>query len=219
MLFFSNLLFLKKIKNNRDKSSMSYCHMVGKIDKFANFISGEWTNKKQADEFPSLWSHIQVCYRPLDFEFLNGYSFYVESAYNYSLDQPYKSGILLLKENDNRIETNNFSIIGPEDFWYASYDPTLLDELTKERLISLPEGCNTIFEYESEKETFKGQTYPGKSCIIPKNNKKTYLDSSFILKKDEYFSLDIGRDTENDEQIWGSKDSPFHFYKKQSFPV
>lgn len=219
MLFFYNSIVLKNGQGNRRNYLTSYCQMASKMDKFANFISGEWTNKKQADEFPSLWSHIQVCYRPLKFEFLNGYSFYVESAYNYCLDQPYKSGIMLLKENGDYIETNNFAIVGPEDFWYASYEPSLLKELTKERLIPLPEGCNTLFTYEIEKGTFNGQTRAGKSCTIPKNNKKTYLDSNFILKNGEYFSLDIGRDIENDEQIWGSKDGPFHFFKKKSFPI
>lgn len=192
--------------------------MSTNLDKFANFISGEWSNKAQAQEFPSLWSHIQVCFRPLKYEFLNGYSFYVESAYNYCLDQPYKSGVMFIEENGELIQTKNYAIIGPEDFWFGSYDPTLLKDLTFERLIPLSEGCNTIFNFDEVNEVFTGKTRIGKNCFIPKNGKKTYLDSTFILEEGKYQSVDIGRDIENDQQIWGSKDGPFCFKKKQYFP-
>ena len=83
----------------------------------------------------------------------------------------------------------------------------------------LPEGCDTIFEYDEKKKIFVGKTRIGKTCIIPKNNKKTYLDSTFILGENQYSSVDWGKNVENDEHVWGSTDGPFCFEKKQGFPI
>jgi hypothetical protein len=193
--------------------------MSDNLDRFLSYISGEWSNKKQATQFPVLWSHIQVCYRPLDFNILEGHSFYVESAYDYSLDQPYKNGVLLVKEKNGLLEVCNFKITGSEDFWYGSYDPTLLKNLSKERLIQLPAECNTEFNYDMNRDLFIGKTKPGKNCIIPRKNNQTYLDSTFLLEKNQYSSLDIGRDIESNEQIWGSTQGPFRFDKIRCFPL
>mmetsp|Transcript_20188 Transcript_20188/g.39190 ORF Transcript_20188/g.39190 Transcript_20188/m.39190 type:complete len:222 (+) Transcript_20188:22-687(+) len=219
MFFFISSLGNKlpcKKKKNFSKNSPQ---MSDKLTKFASFIAGEWTNKKQATEFPNRWSHIQVCFQPMEFNFLNGYSFYVESAYEISLDEPYKTGIMCVEEKDGIIKTKNFSIIRPEDFWYGSYEPSLLKTLTKEKLISLPAGCNTEFEYDSEKEIFTGHTTAGKGCIIPRDGKSTYLDSTFILGENEYSSIDVGKDVENDKQIWGTTEGPFIFFKKKTFSI
>jgi hypothetical protein len=217
MFFFLSGFKIPRLLYKRKLSEKNNYLMSSNLNKFVDYISGEWSNKKQASEFPSLWSHIQVCYRPLDFELLQGYSFYVESAYDYSLDQPYKNGVLLVKEKDNLLEISNFKIVGSEDFWYGAYDNSLLKDLTKNRLIPLPEECNTEFYFDNEKDLFVGKTKPGKNCIIPRKNQKTFLDSTFLLEKDKYSSLDIGRDVENEKQIWGSTEGPFRFDRIKKF--
>lgn len=211
LCFGTSFQFLFLIK--KKKVIRKHFPITSSLGRFNEFISGEWSNKKQATKFPALWSQIKVCYRPLNFEFLNGHSFYVESAYDYSLDQPYKSGVLLVEEKENYLELSNFKIIGPEDFWYGSYDVSLLEQLSIERLIQLPKECNTEFTYDLKKDIYVGKTKTGKKCIISGKNKKTFLDSTFVLQKNHYFSLDIGRDIENGEQIWGSTQGPFRFDK------
>jgi hypothetical protein len=221
MLNFIYPIKISKFNNNKreKKSNNNLLKMSENLEKFLSYISGEWSNKNQAMEFPALWSHIQVCYRPLNFNLLNGYSFYVESAYDYSLDQPYKNGVLMVNERNNILEISNFKIIGSEDFWFGSYDPTLLKNLSKEKLIKLPTECNTEFKYDNERDLFIGKTKPGKNCIIPRKNNQTFLDSTFLLEKNNYSSLDIGRDMETSEQIWGSTQGPFRFDKIKSFPL
>jgi hypothetical protein len=217
LTFINSCLSFKLYSKEKKKSSKILFKMSENLEKFLVYISGEWSNKKQAMEFPALWSHIQVCYRPLNFNLLNGHSFYVESAYDYSLDQPYKNGVLLVKEENNLLEVSNFKIIGPEDFWFGSYDPILLKNLTKEKLIELPIECNTEFRYDNERDLFVGKTKPGQKCIIPRKNNQTFLDSTFLLEKNKYSSLDIGRDSKTGEQIWGSTQGPFRFDKIKTF--
>merc|ERR1711966_639003 len=144
-----------------------------------------------------------------------GPSFYVESAYDYMLDKPYKTAVIELEEKEGLIEMNNFRISQPEEFWFGSHDPSLLKGLSKERLVQLPPVCNTVFEYNSKEDFFKGFTKPGKQCLITRNKKKTYLDSRIILGKDFYSSWDIGRDVENDNQLWGATSGPFEFKKNK----
>jgi hypothetical protein len=191
--------------------------MSSNLENFIKYISGEWSNKKQSEEFPALWAHIHVCYRPLPYDLLGMNSFYIESAFDYMIDRPYKTAVMGLDEKDNLIEAKNFRVIKPEEFWYGSYDNSLLKNMTKERLIETPSICSTIFDYKKDEDLYVGFTKPGKKCIINVNDKKTYLDSRITLKKDQYTSWDIGRDLDNDTQIWGATSGPFFFQKINTF--
>ena len=50
-----------------------------KLEKIKKMLKGEWSNIKQASEFPALWSHIRVFYTELPENLLDGKSFYIES--------------------------------------------------------------------------------------------------------------------------------------------
>mmetsp|Transcript_1423 Transcript_1423/g.3617 ORF Transcript_1423/g.3617 Transcript_1423/m.3617 type:complete len:222 (-) Transcript_1423:283-948(-) len=218
-MFFFIQSFGKKINYKKTKNFTKISpKMSSNIEKMASFISGQWTNKKQSTEFPSSWSHIQVGFYPLDFSLLNGFSFFTESANEFSLDEPYRTGVMLLQEKGSIIEAKTFSIIGPEDFWYGSYEPSLLETLTKERLVDPQAGCSIEFKYDTKKNLFLGKP-PGKECIIQREGKPTYLDSTYVISENEYSSLDIGRNIENGEQVWGPTAGPFVFLKQKSFPI
>mmetsp|Transcript_76 Transcript_76/g.238 ORF Transcript_76/g.238 Transcript_76/m.238 type:complete len:223 (+) Transcript_76:26-694(+) len=219
MFFFVSSIGKKLTYRKTKIFSKNYPKMSQEVKKLANFMAGQWTNKKQATEFPSNWSHIQVSFYPLEYSFLNAFSFYTESANEYSLDEPYKTGILTFEKKGEIIEAKTFSIIGPEDFWYGAYEPSLLENLTKERIIASRNACDMEFRYDSEKDLFKGLTKPGKQCIIPREGKPTYLDSTILIDKNEYSSLDIGRNPETDELVWGPKAGPFVFSKKKTYPI
>jgi len=188
-------------------------NMSSNLRQFSNYLKGDWSNKKQSMEFPALWSHIHVCYQRLPEDFLGSPSFYVESAYDYSLDKPYKTAIVALYEIENKIEMQNYKVKQPERFWFGAHDSSLLGDLSQDDIIKLPSICDTIFEYGEGKKNYEGKTRPGKKCIIMRGNLKTYLDSRIIVSEDSYSSWDIGRDIENDNQVWGATSGPFCFEK------
>jgi len=188
--------------------------MSSNLERFSSYLNGDWNNRQQSIEFPALWSYIHVCYHRLPDDFLGSPSFYVESAYDYSLDKPYKTAIIALNESDNKIEMENFKIKQPEQFWYGSHDPSLLKGLVKDDIMKLPSICDTIFEYNEKKNLYKGQTRPGKKCVIVRGGQKTYLDSRIVVSPELYSSWDIGRDVETDQQLWGATSGPFCFEKK-----
>ena len=208
----------KYIRHNQNFIAKN-CNMTSNLEKFSNHLKGDWSNKKQSMEFPALWSHIHVCYHRLPDELLGTPSFYVESAYDYSLDKPYKTAIVSLSEVNDKIEMQNYKVKQPEQFWFGAHDPSLLKSLNQDDMIKLPSICDTVFEYMKDKKLYEGKTRPGKNCIILRGNLKTYLDSRIIVSRNNYSSWDIGRNLENDDQVWGATSGPFCFEKISTYKL
>jgi hypothetical protein len=186
-----------------------------KLEKISKRLKGEWSNIKQASEFPALWSHIRVFYTELPENLLNGKSFYIESVYDYMEDKPYKTGVAMLKESKGKIVMKNYRIIQPEDFWFGSRNRGLLTGLTQDRLFATPSACDIVFEYDEKEEKFIGQLRKKKKCLVSKKgiDVKTYLDCNMVVGKTEYTSWDTGRDLDTGKQVWGGSAGPFCFEK------
>jgi len=180
----------------------------------ARWMAADFSNQAQAFENPPFFAHIRVCMRPLPIELLDGISLFVEQAYDYELNDPYRLRVLKLINQNGQIEIENYSVINEQEFFGASRDPKRLLALTRDRLEKLP-GCNMQVEWTGT--SFKGKVQPGKACMVVRKGKTTYLDSEFEINADNFTSLDRGRDPETDEHIWGSVAGPFEFVRWASF--
>ena len=157
----------------------------------ARWMAADFSNQEQAFENPPFFAHIRVCMRPLPRELLSGIGFYVEQAYDYTLNSPYRVRVLKLVDAGDRIEIENYTIKQEEQFYGASRDTQRLQALSSDRLEKL-QGCNMIVEWTGH--SFKGKVQPGKSCIVVRKGKTTYLDSDFEIDQDKFISRDRGRD-------------------------
>lgn len=184
------------------------------IATLARWMAADFSNQAQAFENPPFFAHIRVAMRPLPPEFLSGVSLFVEQAYDYTLNDPYRLRVLKLIVVDDHIEIENYSVNQEQQFYGASRKPDLLKALTVEHLEKLP-GCNMIVEWTGN--SFKGYVQPGKACIVVRKGHTTYLDSTFEIDEHKFISLDRGRDPDTDEHIWGSFGGPFHFVRWASF--
>ncbi|MGB3204552.1 MAG: chromophore lyase CpcT/CpeT [Crinalium sp.] len=184
------------------------------IATLARWMAADFSNQAQAFENPPFFAHIRVAMRPLPPEFLSGVSLFVEQAYDYTLNDPYRLRVLKLIFVDDHIEIENYSVNQEQQFYGASRKPELLKALTVEHLEKLP-GCNMIVEWTGN--SFKGYVQPGKACIVFRKGQKTYLDSTFEIDEHKFISLDRGRDPETDEHIWGSLAGAFYFVRRASF--
>lgn len=180
----------------------------------ARWMAADFSNQAQAFENPPFFAHIRVCMRPLPGELLSGISLFVEQAYDYMLNDPYRVRVLKLINTGDRIAIENYSVKEEEKFYGASRDVHRLQNLTAAHLEKLP-GCNMIVEWSGD--SFKGKVEPGKGCIVFRKGQKTYLDSEFEINEEKFISLDRGRDLETNEHIWGSVAGPFYFVRRQSF--
>ncbi len=180
----------------------------------ARWMAADFSNQAQAFDNPPFFAHIRVCMRPLPVEFLSGVSFFIEQAYDYMLNDPYRVRVLKLLERNGQIEIENYQVKGEEQFYGASRDRNRLRELKLDQLEQLP-GCNMVVEWTGH--SFKGQVEPGKACMVVRKGKTTYLDSEFEIDDKIFLSLDRGRDPETDEQLWGAVAGPFQFVRWHNF--
>ncbi|KAM3096836.1 chromophore lyase CpcT/CpeT [Phormidesmis sp. 146-12] len=184
------------------------------IQALARLMAADFSNQEQAFENPPFYAHIRVCMRPLPIDLLTGVSFYIEQAYDYMLNDPYRVRVLKLLENNGRIEIENYIVHDEKALYGASRDTQRLQDLKLDRLEKLP-GCNMHVEWTGT--SFKGQVEPGKACMVTRKGQLTYLDSEFEIDNQKFMSLDRGRDPATDEMVWGSAAGPFHFVRWASF--
>ena len=184
------------------------------IAALARWMAADFSNQEQAFENPPFFAHIRVCVRPLPLEVLSGVSLYLEQAYDYALNDPYRVRVLKLVNAGDHIEIENYSVKEEQQFYGASRDIQRLHALTADQLELLP-GCT--FRVEWTGHSFKGKVEPGKGCIVFRKGQKTYLDSEFEIDEEQFISHDRGRDPQTDEHIWGAIAGPFHFVRWGSF--
>ncbi|MCC5659005.1 chromophore lyase CpcT/CpeT [Nostoc sp. XA010] len=184
------------------------------IATLARWMAADFSNQEQAFENPPLYAHIRVCIRPLPLEFFSGVSLFLEQAYDFMLNQPYRMRVMKLIPVENHIVIEHYTVKEEQKFYGASRDPERLKGLSVDQLEKMS-GCNMVVEWTGN--SFKGRVEPGKCCIVVRDGKNTYLDNEFEIDAKEFSSLDRGRDLDTDEHLWGSIAGPFHFVRWGSF--
>ncbi|BDA72268.1 hypothetical protein RIVM261_007520 [Rivularia sp. IAM M-261] len=184
------------------------------VASLARLMAADFSNQEQAYENPPFFAHIRVCIRPLPQELLSGVTLFLEQAYHFALNQPYRMRVMKLIPSDNHIQIEHYTLKNEEKYYGASREPERLQSLTQDELVKMP-GCNMIVEWTGT--SFKGKVEPGKGCVVERDGKKTYLDNEFEISEKEFFSLDRGRDFETDEHAWGSVAGAFHFVRWANF--
>jgi hypothetical protein len=185
------------------------------ITTLAQWMASDFSNEAQAIENPPFFAHIRVCMRPLPWDLLDGMTLYLEQAYNFMLNQPYRVRVLKLVPATDHIVIENYEIDRAEEFYGASRKPERLKTLTKDRLTKMS-GCSYITHWTAD-HSFKGQVEPGKGCIVVRKGKTTYFDGEFEIDPEKFISHDRGKDLETDEQLWGAIAGPFYFTRVASF--
>jgi hypothetical protein len=184
------------------------------IKTLARWLAADFSNHEQAYANPPFFAHIRVCIRPLSPEILGGTSLFLEQAYQYALNTPYRLRVFKLEVVDDRIELYHYSVKDKEKYYGASRDLDRLETLSIEQLEPMP-GCDMDVIWTGN--SFQGKIKPGKGCIVVRNDRETYLDNSFDISEDKLISFDRGLDPITDEQVWGSVAGPFEFERKTNF--
>lgn len=184
------------------------------IETLARWMASDFSNQPQAFENPPFFAHIRVCMRPLPTELLGGVSLYLEQAYDYMINQPYRVRVLKFIPREDYIEIENYALENQEQFYGASRQPERLQDLKIEQLRKLP-CCSFITRWTGH--SFKGEVEPGKGCMVERKGQVTYLDSWFEVHENGMISHDRGRHPETHEHVWGSVAGPFEFVRWGSF--
>ena len=186
------------------------------IKTLASWMASDFSNQAQAYANPPFFAHIRVCMRPLPEDLLGGTSLFLEQAYDFMLNQPYRLRVIKLQLAGDRIELENYKVKDQEKFFGASRNLDLLKTLSAD-LIEKMDGCDMDVTWTGN--SFKGEIKPGKACIVERKGKVTYLDNSFEIDGQKLISYDRGRDPETDELVWGSVAGPFEFSPIASYAL
>ena len=179
-------------------------------------MAADFSNQSQAFENPPLFAHIRVCMRPMPPEFMPGLSLYLEQAYDFMLQQPYRIRVLNFQPQQDHILLTNYTLQQEGTVVGAARDRDRLAALTVDHLEPMA-GCNMIVNWTGH--SFRGRVEPGKACIVVRKGKTTYLDNEFEVDAERLVSYDRGRDPETDELVWGSIAGPFEFVRWASLQM
>ncbi|WP_330204158.1 chromophore lyase CpcT/CpeT [Cyanobacterium sp. Dongsha4] len=180
----------------------------------ARLMAADFSNQQQAWDNPPFFAHIRVCMRPLPESLLGGTSLFLEQAYDFLLNQPYRLRVFKIQAVDDHLELEHYKLKEEAEFYGASRNREKLKELTIDHLEKM-NGCDMIAQWNESH--FKGYIKPGKACIVVRKGKESYLDNSFEIDERKLISFDRGRDLVTDELLWGSVAGPFHFTRIESF--
>jgi hypothetical protein len=184
------------------------------IATLARWMASDFSNQAQAIENPPFFAHIRVCMRPLPLELMGGVSLFLEQAYDFELNHPYRMRVLKLVIEGDRIVIENYKVKDEETYYGASRDLERLKALTADQ-IDIMLGCDNIVEWTGH--SFKGTVEPGKACRVTRKGQETYLDNEFDIAENTFTTIDRGRDPETDELVWGAIAGPFEFVRVASF--
>ncbi len=185
--------------------------------RFANTLSGKYSNYKQSQENPKDYAHINIYFRPLTWSFLEGPAFYSEQSYDYSPWTPYRQSVHLLKKINEVFIVENYSIIEANRFAGGGFNSEVIDELSIDFLKKRC-GCSMHF-IELSRGHYKGEIEPGECCFVDREEGVTYLKSEVEFDNENWASLDRGFDKNTNQQVWGSMKGPLKFKRVCHFKV
>lgn len=185
------------------------------ISTLGRWLAADFSNQSQAFANPPFFAHIRVCIRPLPLEVFGKPYLFLEQAYDFMLNQPYRLRVFKLKIVEDLIEIENYRVRDEQDFFGASRDRERLYKLAPDRLETMGGGCDMVVQWTGS--SFKGQVKPGKNCMVVRKERKTYLDSQFEVSASGMKTLDRGFDPETNELVWGSVAGAFDFERRSSF--
>ncbi|NJN23755.1 MAG: chorismate-binding protein, partial [Acaryochloridaceae cyanobacterium RL_2_7] len=139
---------------------------------------------------------------------------FLEQAYDFMLDQPYRVRVLQFVAQETQIFLKNCKVADSENWYGASRNLDRLSQLTPDLVEEMP-GCEMDVVWTGK--SYRGTIVPGRACRVVRNNQETYLDNEFEVSAQKLYSLDRGRDLETGERVWGSIAGPFDFDRTVSF--
>ncbi len=181
--------------------------------RFLKTLCGKFSNAKQSEKEPSLYSNINIYFRLLPWEIFEGISIYTEQSYNHSPWSPYRQAVLRLSAEKDLFVLYNYKIVNQDRIAGAGFNLEFLKMITLDKL-HIRENCELIFK-EKLKGYYDGCLKECKKCIVKMNGKDTYLISQIRLSEEKLSSKDEGFDIKTNKKVWGSMNGFLEFDRIQ----
>jgi len=170
------------------------------MNKFLEYLIGEFHNKRQAFSHPTRYAYIRVLHRKFSDELIYG-----EQAYAFNDVRPYRQFVLKPIVEGDTIRIINYEIDNKLRFVKGAN----LDQITEKDLI-FRSGCDIIFKENDG--VFYGEV-EGCECFVEWRGQQTYVKNKVELGLNYYNVVDKGMLVGTEDRIWGSEHGAFEFRK------
>ncbi|PZO17877.1 MAG: chorismate mutase [Leptolyngbya foveolarum] len=190
----------------------------------ATYLVGEFENKAQAAADPSWYVHLRLWQRPIpSLSDSDTFTMLLEQASPVSDKPPYRQRVLQLTEQSGQIQGEYFALKNPLQFRGAGTQPALLNAITADDLVSLPNSTAHI-QYQSVGAAdyrFQSKLPEGKFCSFEYGKQRKYVYLGFDIEKKhsvlELKTYDKGINPDTGQGLWGALMGPFVLLKQDSY--
>jgi len=188
----------------------------------ASYMAGKFDNQQQALTEPVWYVHLHLWQRPIPLFSNDSLTLFAEQAPITNLDHPYRQRILRLYQSDQSstgLQVQYYQIKNPDIVRGAGCHPELLQQLTCEDLINLPD-CRLNVQMQQiglNNYEFTTTSASDRPCRFSYQGNTYQVSLGFEVTADEFRSYDKGIDPSTGKATWGALLGPFRFTKRQDF--
>ncbi|MGC1306041.1 MAG: chromophore lyase CpcT/CpeT [Phormidesmis sp.] len=195
----------------------------------ARYLAGEFENVAQAAAEPSWYVRLRLWQRPvLSLSDAHTYTLFLEQVNVIAQKPPYRQRILQLTEADGRLRGQYFALSQPLKWQGGGDNGTLLDEMSPEDLISLP-NSEAHIQYQDQPQAsglasgyqFRSALPDGQLCSFEYAGQKRYVYLGFDIAQQgdaiELLTYDKGIDPDSGRGLWGALMGPFRMIKQKTY--
>lgn len=202
---------------------MNYERRRGKeLITLANYLAGEFENRKQAIAEPIWYVHLHLWIRPTTLFTEDSLTLFAEQASIINLDQPYRPRLLRLRQSNTSpvsIQVEHYMFKDIKAFQGAGRQRELLQQLTPEQVEFLP-GCTLEVKVEqlgANRYHFAAFPISDTPCCFTYQENTYQVSLGFEVNSDELKTYDKGINPETGQGIWGALMGPYRYTKCQDF--
>ena len=186
------------------------------IKTLAQWMVGEFNNKKQAIDDPAWYVHLKLWHRPVRCE-LGEFCVFAEQSNVLQLDQPYRQRLLILNQDENKdIKGQYWAFKEPLNYKGAGENPERLQAISKADLIELP-GCQLNIRLNHNQ--YIAQPHADLKCCFEYAGKTRQVIIGFEVTSDKFTSFDRGVDPDTGKSLWGALMGPYQFDKDKDYAL
>ncbi|MEQ8466360.1 CpcT/CpeT family chromophore lyase [Coleofasciculus sp. E1-EBD-02] len=188
----------------------------------ASYMAGQFDNQQQALAEPVWYVHLHLWQRPIPLFSDDSLTLFAEQAPITNLDRPYRQRILRLYQSDQSstgLQVQYYQIKNPDAVRGAGCHPELLQQLTRDDIIGLPD-CRLNVQMQQiglNNYEFTTTSASDRPCRFSYQGNNYQVSLGFEVTADEFRSYDKGIDPSTGKATWGALLGPFRFTKRQDF--
>jgi CpeT/CpcT family (DUF1001) len=196
-------------------------HFSPQLLALADYLSGEFDNRKQALDSPAWFVHLHLWQVPIPVFAEDSIALFAEQANVLNLEKPYRQRILRLRQSNDKttkttLQVQYYMPKDPAALAGGGLNPTRLESLTPEQLEFLP-GCIldvSVQEITASRYHFSATPPQSACCCFTYQGNTIQVALGFEVTQEEFKSYDRGIDPTTGKATWGAILDAYRYTKR-----